>query len=228
MNSVSVIVPVFNGEAFIRDALASVRNQTVAPLETIVVDDGSTDRTAELVQSMPGVTLIRQRNAGPSAARNAALARASGEWIAFLDADDIWLPHKLQRQLALAAQRPELQIVMATHLPFLAKGTHLPNWLNPQWLKDGADTFAPSVVLARRTLFKSVGLFNESLRISEDFEWFARARVAGVEMGNVPEILVHKLIHQSNLSHEMPKARVNMAQTLLKIVQQRRAAGSRS
>ncbi|MGH7244436.1 MAG: glycosyltransferase family 2 protein [Phycisphaerales bacterium] len=224
--SVSAIIAVFNGEAFIQDALASVRNQTVPPFEVIVVDDGSTDRTAELVQNEPGVTLIRQSNAGPSAARNAAIARARGEWLAFLDADDLWLPHKLERQLALANAQPEFEIVLGNYLPFLEPGTSCPKWQNPQQLVDGAETFVPSVVLARRTLFSRVGLFNESLRISEDFEWLVRARLAGVTMGRLPEIVTRKRLHQANLSHQLSQAQRGMAQTLMQIVRQRRSAAS--
>jgi len=223
--SVSVIVAVFNGEAFIQDALSSVRHQTVSPFETIVVDDGSTDRTAEFVQNEPGVTLIRQRNAGASAARNAAIARASGEWIAFLDADDLWVPHKLERQLALANAQPELDIVLGSHLPFLEKDTACPRWLNPRQLSEGAETFISSVILARRTLFSRIGGFNEAVLFAEDFEWIARARAAGVKMAAVPEIVFHKRVHQSNTTHQLKQAQRTVTQTLMQIVRARRSAG---
>lgn len=224
--SVSVIVAVFNGEAFIRDAIDSARKQTVAPLEIIVVDDGSTDRTVQLVQDEPGVTLIQQRNAGASAARNVAVARASGDWIGFLDADDLWLPHKLERQLALAASRPELEIVAGNHLPFLEPGTACPRWLNPQHLVEGAGCFMSSILLVRREVFSRVGLFNESLRFAEDFEWVARTRDAGVLMGSVQEIILHKRVHGTNTTHHLKGAQNTVAQTLLQIVRQRRDAAS--
>lgn len=224
--SVSVIIAVYNGEAFIRAALDSVRHQTVPPIEVIVVDDGSTDRTAELVAKESGITLIRQSNAGPSAARNVALARATGEWIAFLDADDIWLPHKLECQLALAASQPKLEIVMGKYLTFLEEGTSRPSWLAPRLLEESADTFAPSVVLAKRELFSRIGLFNESMRIGEDFEWFTRARVAGVHMGKVPDVVFHKRVHKTNLSHQMLESRLSVTQTLMKVVRQRRSQES--
>jgi glycosyltransferase involved in cell wall biosynthesis len=224
--SVTVIVAVFNGEAFVRDALASIRQQTVAPFETIVVDDGSTDRTAEFVQTEPGVTLIRQQNSGASAARNAAIARASGEWVAFLDADDLWLPHKLELQLALATAQPELEIVLGGHLPFLEKDTTCPRWLNPRQLSEGAETFISSVILAKRTLFSRIGGFNESVMFAEDFEWIARARAAGVKMAAVPEIVFHKRVHQTNTTHQLKQAQGTVTQALMQIVRARRSAGS--
>lgn len=222
--SVSVIMAVYNGEAFIREALASVRSQSVAPLETIVIDDGSTDRTAELVQGEPGVTLLQQRNAGASAARNAGLARASGDWIAFLDADDIWMPCKLEKQLSLALAQPELGMIAGRHLPFLEQGMKCPAWLNPQHLSDGTQSFVSSVLLCRRALLDRIGLFNESLRFAEDFEWVARARAAGVIIGSVPEIVLRRRVHASNTSHQLLGAQGDVTGALMQIVRQRRAA----
>src|SRR3982751_226289 len=97
---VSVIVPVHNGRAFIADALRGVFDQTHRPIECIVIDDGSTDGTAEVVAaSAPRAVCIRQANAGVSAARNAGAIAASGDLLAFLDADDVWLPEKLTAQI---------------------------------------------------------------------------------------------------------------------------------
>lgn len=222
--SVSVIVPVYNGEAFVREALASVRSQSVPPLETIVVDDGSTDRTGTLLQDEPGVTLLRQKNAGASAARNAGLARASGEWIAFLDADDIWTPCKLEKQLSLALAQPEHGMIAGRHLPFLEPGTKCPAWLNPQHLTDGTQSFVSSVLLFRRALLDRIGPFNESLRFAEDFEWVARARTAGVLIGSVPDIVLHRRVHASNTSHQLRGAQGDVTRALMQIVQKRRSA----
>lgn len=221
--TVSVVMAVCNGEAFIRDALASVQGQTVTPLEVIVVDDGSTDRTPEYVEREPGMTLLRQRNAGASAARNAAIARASGEWVAFLDSDDVWLPDKLERQLDLVGNRPELEIVGGGHLAFLEPGTSRPGWLNPRHLIDGTPTFVSSALLVKRSIFARLGMFDESLRFAEDFEWVARARAAGVPIGCVAEIVLRKRVHQTNTTHQLQGAQRTVTQTLMGIVRQRRA-----
>jgi len=99
---VSVIIPVFNGERFIGEAIQSVMDQTYPPLEIIVVDDGSSDKTADIVRYLSGARPIlyrRQSNQGAAAARNAGVSLAQGEWIAFLDADDVWYPEKLAIQV---------------------------------------------------------------------------------------------------------------------------------
>lgn len=103
MTSVSVVIPAYNASPFLRETLASALAQTHRPLEVIVVDDGSTDDTAAIAESFgPPVRVIRQPNQGESVARNRAIDEAAGEWIAFLDADDLWKPEKLAAQLALA------------------------------------------------------------------------------------------------------------------------------
>src|SRR5215468_9302617 len=111
MNSslISCIVPVFNGERYVREALDSILAQTHRPLEIIVADDGSTDGSANVVAAFrDGVRYLRQSNQGPSSARNLGIRAALGDFIAFLDADDLWHPQKLQRQMDRFKTRPEL------------------------------------------------------------------------------------------------------------------------
>src|ERR1700760_1597013 len=99
-SSVTVVIPAYNAEAWVGDAIRSALNQTCPPGEIIVVDDGSSDATASRAAEYP-VRVIRQSNAGPGAARTTGIRASSGEWIALLDADDCWLPSKLERQLPL-------------------------------------------------------------------------------------------------------------------------------
>src|SRR5687768_4619560 len=100
MPEVSVVVPAFNAAETIQAAIQSVSAQTFQDLELIVVDDGSTDGTADVVKRLaPNAVVITQRNAGPGAARNAGIARASGRFVGFLDADDLWFPNKLEHQI---------------------------------------------------------------------------------------------------------------------------------
>jgi glycosyltransferase involved in cell wall biosynthesis len=107
--TVAVIIPVYNGESFIRRALDSVRRQTYAPAEIFVVDDGSMDKTLEILQEEYGdiVTLMNQSRGGPAKARNAAMRAAGSEFLAYLDADDWWEPEKLERQVATLREHPE-------------------------------------------------------------------------------------------------------------------------
>ena len=109
---ISAVIPAYNSAAFISDALASIRHQTFPVDEIIVVDDGSTDNIEEVVRSIdPGIVYITQKNQGPSAARNRGIEAATGDWIAFLDADDQWTPHKIKNQLLALERHPELQLI---------------------------------------------------------------------------------------------------------------------
>lgn len=117
-NTVSVVIPCYNGSAFVRETLESALNQTHAPLEAIVVDDGSTDDSASIAESFGSpVRVIRQENQGESVARNRGIEEARGEWIAFLDADDVWKPEKLEKQLGIAHSG-----VTAVHTAFFTFG----------------------------------------------------------------------------------------------------------
>src|SRR5512143_4014499 len=109
---VSVVMPVYNGARYLRQALESALNQTYRPLEIIVVDDGSTDETSAILAEFGSrIRAIRQKNPGSAAARNAALQAAHGEIIAFLDADDLWLPQKLEVQVAYLRAHPDVELV---------------------------------------------------------------------------------------------------------------------
>lgn len=109
---ISVVIPVFNGAAYVAQAIDSVLDQTVPPTEVVVVDDGSSDSTAEVVQRyQPRVLYRRQANQGPGAARNLGIRESKGEFLAFLDSDDLWLPEKLRLQKAALDEDPELNLV---------------------------------------------------------------------------------------------------------------------
>jgi glycosyltransferase involved in cell wall biosynthesis len=181
---VSVVVPAFQAERFVADAVGSVLAQSWPRLEVIVVDDGSTDRTAAIVDRLavedPRVRPLHQANAGLPGARNAGLAVARGSYVAFLDADDRIAPDKLERQLAVLEEAPVAGLVYGDHravrdpdgavfdvprgpppLPFRALLT-IRNW------------FAPFVPLLRRSLVERVGDFDEGFRAAEDWDYWYR------------------------------------------------------
>jgi len=121
---VSVVIPAFNAEAYVAEAIASVSNQTLRPREVIVVDDGSTDRTAAVAEAA-GAVVVQQKNAGVGAARNAGAAAASHPWLAFLDADDCWRPEKIAVQYAARALAPDVRLVSSDYLVCGAPGEDL-------------------------------------------------------------------------------------------------------
>lgn len=112
--SVTAAIPAFNAERFLADAITSVLSQTYPCYECLVIDDGSSDRTADIARSFEGVRYLRQENGGDAAARNRAISEARGDFIAFLDADDVWLPHKIGTQMQLFEENPHLALVYSS------------------------------------------------------------------------------------------------------------------
>lgn len=190
---VSVVIPCYNAERVLGRALDSVLAQTRPADEIIVVDDGSSDGSAELVAAKyPQITLIRQENQGPAAARNAGLKRATGEFVAFLDADDAWLPYKLALQVPILAEHRDVGVVCGPTIwaePSAAHtyaGSHDALVSPPAGYRTRpvASIFADhrirtSAALVRRSACEQVGPLDESLRSSEDTDFFLRLVAAG-------------------------------------------------
>ena len=198
---VSVVVPVFNGERFLAAALESALEQTHDPVEVIVVDDGSTDGSAEIAAGFP-VTLIRQENRGVAAARNAGAEAATGELLAFLDQDDLWHPDKVAKQAEALAARPDLGYVLCHMDVVLEPGAPRPARISDEWLKPGRPAFIPSALMVRRATFEHVGPFETAYRIACDADWLARAKDEGVRSDHVRESLLRYRIHEDNNVHE--------------------------
>lgn len=198
---VSVIIPVYNGERYLATTLQSVLAQDYRPFEVLVIDDGSEDRSAEIVRGFPEVRYFHQRNQGAAVARNAGLENARGELVAFLDADDTWMPAKLSLQVRHLLDHPELGFVLTRQRIVLDPGVERPSWLKPELLADDSIGYVPSTLLARRSVFTRIGGFDPRLVPAEDAEWFFRAKDAGIPMAVVPEVLLHKRVHGANLSH---------------------------
>jgi glycosyltransferase involved in cell wall biosynthesis len=182
--TVSVVMPVLNGEASIGRAVRSVLGQTISDLELVVVDDGSTDRTSEVVSaySEPRIELIRlEKNSGPAAARNAGVSRARGEYIAFLDSDDEWLTDKLERQVELIAASPAATGISTTGFRThrVATDRFQDTILDPDadWHRQQLTmcALAPgSTLMVKRDVFPQVGAFDVGLRRFEDWDWMIR------------------------------------------------------
>ncbi len=197
---VSVVIPVYNGERFLGEALESVCWQTYRHFEVIVVDDGSTDRTWEIASAFPGLRGFRQDNLGPSAARNLALEHARGDLVAFLDADDTWTPDKLRVQVdAMLAAGSRFSTTWMREV--VEPGTVLPaGWGRGIPIGEPSPVGVPSSWLVERGLFGEVGGFDASYRKWEDLEWVARAEGVGVTPMVVPEVLLLRRLHGANAS----------------------------
>jgi glycosyltransferase involved in cell wall biosynthesis len=199
---ISCIVPVFNGERFVAEALESIIDQTYRQWEIIVVDDGSTDATPIILTDYEGkIRYFHQSRLGPGAARNLGVKSAEGEFLAFLDADDLWHPEKLARQIARFETKPELDLCL----------THVQNFWAPE-LKHEAERYrnhriakplpgySPVTMLARRGVFERIGLFSTSLQHIHDTEWFVRVREQGAVIEMLPDVLVYRRLHRANRS----------------------------
>lgn len=193
---ISVIIPVFNGQRFIRDAIDSVLRQSGLPaeltIETIVVDNGSDDGTAELVSERYGswVELVREPRRGAALARNAGLARAGGTAVAFLDADDRWLPDKLTLQWAALAADPGLDLVFCHGQEFSDPPGAFP-------CRNSGPLLTCSGLLAQRRAFAQAGPFPE-VRSGEFIAWYGWARSFGLRSRVVPTTLALRRVHAHN------------------------------
>lgn len=180
---VSVVIPVFNGEQTIRRALDSVFAQTFSNLEVIVVDDASTDRTADIVAqyACDRLTIIRStENRGAGAARNKGIAQARGRWVAFLDADDAWKPNKLARQIEFLDRSSKLVAACAAGYIIEKNGRCFTVELNltPQRFRNdivfGCTISPGSTLVVERYVFDEIGGFDENFRRLEDWDWLLR------------------------------------------------------
>jgi len=181
MSTISTIIPTHNRVYLVRRALQSVALQTRPPDETIVVDDGSTDTTAEMIAcEFPEVRCISQANAGVSAARNAGIAASRGGWIALLDSDDEWMPKKLELQMDAILKHPDLALCHTNEI-WIRNGRRVNQGL--RHAKSGGMIFeqclalcaiSPSSVMLTRNLFDEVGGFDESLPACEDYDLWLR------------------------------------------------------
>jgi glycosyltransferase involved in cell wall biosynthesis len=204
IGQVSVIMPVYNAARFLAQALASVAAQTYAPVELLLIDGGSTDATEAIAQAHAAqhgpLRWLPQTGVGLAAAWNTGLAAAAGEFVAFLDSDDVWLPNKLDRQVAYLRAHPEAAFVIGQVEYFLEPGSPPPLTMKPEIFHGDYLARMPGALLARRSLFDAVGVYDPSYGISTDIEWFARVMALGVPSGTVPGVVIRKRVHADNLS----------------------------
>jgi glycosyltransferase involved in cell wall biosynthesis len=199
---VSVILVVRDGERFLAEAIRSVQAQNYPSHELIVVDGHSTDGTAEIARSFSGVKILTQLGRGVPEALNCGIAAARGDWIAFIEHDDIWTPEKLRAQISFMLARPELQFTQTRARFFLEPGCAWPSGYNPDWLNEPQIGAIMSTFVGRKSVFQQVGKFDEQLKCAGDVDWFARAKDLGVPMAYLEETLLLKRVHDSNVTSQ--------------------------
>jgi glycosyltransferase involved in cell wall biosynthesis len=224
VKTISVIIPTFNYGRFLRQAIDSVLAQTYAPLEIIVVDDGSTDDTPEIAASYGDrIRYIRQRNAGVGAARNKGIASARGEYLAFLDSDDLWLPEKLERQIARFEASPELGFVHTGVERFDESGSlgiSMPAFegrIAREMLRLDREIVAAigSGLLLPKRVAEEVGGFDTRLPPSEDWDFCYRIALR-YRVGFVPLVLVRYRLHAAGIHLNVARMEKGMLTALEK------------
>lgn len=204
---ISCIVPVYNGEKYLADAIGSILGQTYKHIELIVADDGSTDKSCMIAESYgKQLNLIIQETEGPAATRNFGLRAARGDFISFLDADDIWHPEKLAKQIRTFRHHPNIDFCV-THVKMFWEN-HLideENYYRNQFRACSIPGYATTTLLARKSVFDQVGTFNNKFWFSDAVDWFVRANEMGLSSMVLPKILVYHRMHSENLTRRCEK-----------------------
>ncbi|MBI5948597.1 MAG: glycosyltransferase family 2 protein [Chloroflexi bacterium] len=217
---VSVVIPVYNGERFLAAAIESVVAQAPAVAEVIVVDDGSEDGSAAVAENWGApVRCIRIPHAGIGAARNAGIEAASGDFVAFLDADDLWTERRLAAQLAAFATEPALDMVFGLAEQF--RDDRLP----VTGMQGQGPAYIAGAMLIRAASLRRVGLFATGIRMGEFIDWYARAKDLGLKEALLPALVVRRRIHDENTGLREAANRLDYTRVLRAALERRRAAG---
>ena len=219
---VSVIIPIYNGEAYLSEAIESVINQTYSPIELIIVDDGSTDNSKEIALSYSQVNYIYQENQGVAVARNTGIAKCQGEYIALLDQDDLWLPNKLELQVEYLNSHPEISYVLGEQKIFLESGIEKPKWLKEEHLNKQIPAYLLGALLARKSVFNQVGYFCGDYRYGSDSDWFSRTIDLKLSHHVLPELVLLKRTHDTNESHQTLGINLELLKVLRASIQRKR------
>ena len=220
---VTVVVAAFNGERFLQETLESAFAQDFDSFEVVFVDDGSEDRTGEIAQSFP-VRYVRQENQGLPAARNAGLALARGDLVAFLDDDDLLPPTKLRVQARYLDEHPETGCVLGRQEWILEDGVEPPPLQRDPIFGELGGIQLVSAMF-RRTVLDALGGFDPTYRYAEDRDLFVRLRELGIELAVLPEVVLHKRLHGTNMTMNRPESHPILRSLKAKLDRQRTSTG---
>jgi glycosyltransferase involved in cell wall biosynthesis len=196
---VSAIMPVYNAERFLEEALESLLAQDYRPFEVIVCDDGSTDGSSEILRRHGSITMLTQENRGAAAARNAAANAAKGELLAFFDADDRWPANRLTLQASFLQEHPHIGCVLGRQ-----EWMNPPPWLTRDVVHGDLDGIPLLSAMIRRDVFERVGGFDTSFTHSEDMDLLFRLREQNIRIEVLREIVLFRRFHGDNLTAAPP------------------------
>lgn len=220
---IGVVIPCYNAELYIAAAIDSVLSQTLPPSRVVVVDDGSTDASAEAAHAFgERISIVSRANGGISAARNTGIAACDTPLLAFLDADDLWVESKLEEQAAVLAECPELDCVFGHARQFISPELSPVQRERIACREDAMPARLASAMLVRRDAFLKVGWFSEDLDIGETVDWLARADERGLKGRILPEVMLKRRLHLSNSGVVKRSARSDYARVLKAALDRRR------
>lgn len=222
---VSVIIPVYNCDRYLAQAIESVLNQTYQPLEIIVIDDGSTDNSAEVAKHFDSsVRYYYQTQSGAATARNYGTELAKGNFFAFLDADDFWVKDKLTLQMQVFASEPDIDMVFGHiqqfHSPELDESVKNKIHCTPELMAG----YHPGTLLIKREAFLRVGQFETHLQMGEFISWYGRATDLELRAKMLPDLLMWRRLHETNMGIRQRQARSDYVRLIKATLDRRRNA----
>ncbi|MEW6303750.1 MAG: glycosyltransferase family A protein [Verrucomicrobiota bacterium] len=220
---ISVVIPVFNGARYLAEAIESVLGQTLKAAEIIVVDDGSADGSGDVARRFPGVRVETQPHAGIGAARNRGVTVSTGAFIAFLDADDLWLPDKLAVQAELLRTDATVDAVFGSYEAFVSPDLDADTRARLSGRVEAAGTCHAGAMLIRRPALLRAGLFPTNVAVGEFMDWFMRAQEIGLVMRNVPALVMRRRVHGGNTTLQRQHALSDYTRVLKRALDRRRA-----
>ena len=220
---VSTVIAVKDGERFLTSAIDSILKQDYPADEIIFVDSHSTDGSADIARSFKEIRYVRQIDHGLPDAWNVGIEAAKGDLIAFMSYDDIWTPDKLLIQMKYMMEHPDIQYTIGRFKFFLEPGFPIPAGFRKELLEGDHVGRIPETLVVRKSLFDVIGNFNPQFTSAEDVEWFARANDYQIPMAILPEVLLHKRVHDNNLFTNITTIHQNLLTALRLSIERKRA-----
>jgi len=220
---VSVIIPVYNGDRYLSEGIESVLAQTYRAIEVIVVDDGSTDRSANVVkQHAPLTRYSYQEHSGLSAALNHGISLSRGSFFAFIDADDLWTEDKLERQMAIIDGNREVDAVFGHVEQFYSPDLEEVEKRKIRYPSQIVPGYSTGTMRIRREAFLWIGLFESRWRVGQFVEWYARAVERGLKSVMLSEVLMKRRLHASNMGIRESASQTDYLQILKRNIDRQR------
>lgn len=213
--SVSIVIPSLNAERFLHQSLASVQNQTFRDFEIILCDGGSTDNTLKIAAGFSKTKIIRQKDEGLAGAWNDGIRASEGDYIAFLDSDDLWEDHCLENHWHVLTKNREYWGSLGHVEFFIENGEEPPKGFKRTLLVGKHLAHMPGCFMGRKALFERTGYFETRWEIASDLVWFAKLKQSGLPVGIISETVLKKRVHGNNLSYTTAEKPVYNKELLL-------------